>query len=167
MRLIEYEDAEFIVSIRTDKKASRFISQTSPDVKNQLKWIEEYKIREAVQDEFYFIFEDETSKPWGTIRLYNFLNNGFTLGSWVSIPKNTNKIAFKAWLLAVEFGFSQLNFENCFLDVRKNNLYVIYFIKFFKPVFIKEDELNLYFSFNRNDFKERRDKAVKLLEIEL
>ncbi|SHF43277.1 Carbonic anhydrase or acetyltransferase, isoleucine patch superfamily [Mariniphaga anaerophila] len=167
MRLVEKSDAEFILSLRTDKRLSQYISQTSPEIQDQINWIKEYQDREAKQQEFYFVYEDSTNNPWGVIRLYNFSDEGFTIGSWVCYPGNEDHIAVKAWLLAVEFGFAELKFDTCFLDVRKKNLYVLYYLKLFNPVLIKEDELNYYFKFSKEAFLKRRHKVTTLLNIKL
>lgn len=167
MRLVEKSDARFILDLRTDERLSQFISPTSPELEDQIKWIKEYLEREADQKEFYFIYEDSKQKPWGAIRLYNFSKNSFTIGSWVCYPGNINNIAVKAWLLAVEFGFSTLKFNTCLLDVRKKNLYVLYYLKLFNPDLIKEDDLNYFFSFDKETFLRNRTKITKLLNIKL
>ncbi|MGC9354926.1 MAG: GNAT family N-acetyltransferase [Mariniphaga sp.] len=167
MRLVEESDAKFILQLRTDKRLRQYISPTSPKLEDQVNWIKEYKEREADQKEFYFLYEDSNKKPWGAIRLYNFSEDSFTIGSWVCYPGNTNNIAVKAWLLAVEFGFNTLKFNNCMLDVRKKNLYVLYYLKLYNPVLIKEDELNYFFKFDRETFLKKRNKVTKLLNIEL
>ena len=167
MRLVEESDAKFILKLRTDKRLSQYISPTSPKLEDQINWIKKYREREADQKEYYFLYEDSDKNPWGAIRLYNFSEESFTIGSWVCYPGNTNNIAVRAWLLAVEFGFYTLKFNTCMLDVRKKNLYVLYYLKLFSPVLIKEDELNYFFKFDRETFLKKRDKVTRLLNIEL
>ena len=55
-RLVNEDDAEFIIDLRTDKDLSRYIHDTSPDLDNQIQWIREYKKREAEGKEYYFIY---------------------------------------------------------------------------------------------------------------
>lgn len=167
MRLVNKSDAKFILDLRRDKRLSQYISSTSPKLEDQIKWLLEYFKREADQKEFYFIYEDSGKKPWGVIRLYNFTEDSFTIGSWVCYPGNTNNIAVKAWLLAVEFGFNTLKFNTCMLDVRKKNLYVLYYLKLFNPDLINEDELNYYFRFDKKTFQEKRKKVTKFMNINL
>jgi acetyltransferase-like isoleucine patch superfamily enzyme len=167
MRLVKESDAKFILDLRTDKRLSQYISPTSPKLEDQIKWIHEYMEREAEQKEFYFIYKDSDNKPLGVIRLYNFSDNSFTIGSWVCYPGNTNNIAVKAWLLAVEFGFNTLKFSACMLDVRKKNLYVLYYLKLFNPDLIHEDELNFYLRFDKDTFLKKRKKVTKILGINL
>lgn len=167
MRLVKESDAKFILDLRTDKRLSQYISHTSPKLENQINWIKDYLIRESDQKEFYFIYKDSSKKPWGAIRLYDFSKDSFTIGSWVCYPGNTNNIAVKAWLLAVDFGFNTLKFNTCMLDVRKKNLYVLYYLKLFSPDLIKEDELNFYFKFDKETFLKKRNKVINILNIKL
>ena len=167
MRLVEPSDAEFILGLRTDKNLSQYISPTSPELEDQVSWIAEYQKRESDNKEYYFVYKDKQLKPWGVIRLYQFSDNSFTIGSWICYPGNKEHIAVKAWLLGVEFGFEKLHFEYCLLDVRKKNLYVMYFLKFFNPELIEEDELNYFFRIDKETYFKQRIKVIKLLNISL
>lgn len=167
MRLVEESDAGFILKLRTDERLKLFISWTSTQVEDQLNWIREYKNREDKKLEYYFLFEDVDNKPWGVIRLYGFSGNSFTIGSWVCFPGNSEHIAVKAWLLGVQFGFDFLNFDTCLIDVRKKNLYVLYYLKLFNPVLIKENKLDYFFQLNKDVFFKNRDKILKILNIKL
>ena len=55
LRLVNIEDAEFIVNLRTKK--GEFLSTTSPDISKQKEWLLLYKEREKLKEEFYFIIE--------------------------------------------------------------------------------------------------------------
>ncbi len=164
LRLIEKSDAKFIIDLRTDQKLGLNISWTSPNVKDQINWINQYEKREALKEEFYFIFEDSNEKPWGTIRLYNFKEDSFTIGSWICLPHNTERIAIKAWLLSVNYGFEKLGFTSCLYDVRKQNIAVLYFAYLFHPELINEDELNYYFRLDKDSFYKYQEKVVELLQ---
>lgn len=167
MRLVEKDDAGFILSLRTDKRLGRFLSVTSSELNAQIKWIEDYKKREAEKKEYYFIYEDANKKNWGTIRIYHITKKGFTIGSWICEPGDKNKIAIKAWLLGVQFGFNTLQKEYCLLDVRKKNLSVMYYINLYQPQKLKEDELDRYFKLNKETFYKNRGKVINLLKISL
>ena len=167
LRLVEKSDSKFILALRTDTILGRNISWTSSSIEEQNNWIEKYKKREADHKEFYFIFEDSNNKSWGTIRLYNFTKDSFTIGSWICLPDNKEKIAVKAWLLSVAFGFEKLNFKVCMFDVRKKNLSVLYYAYLYHPELISEDKLNYYFSLDKNTFYENRQKVISFLKIKL
>ncbi len=47
VRFVEESDAEFILSLRTDPKLSRYLHATDNDVEKQRQWIRKYKEREA------------------------------------------------------------------------------------------------------------------------
>ena len=167
LRLIEKSDAAFIIDLRTDQKLGQNISWTSSNINDQISWISKYKKREAQKKEFYFIFEDSNQKPWGTIRLYDLKENSFTIGSWICLPDNKEQLAIKAWLLSVEYGFEKLGFNKCLFDVRKKNTSVLYFAYLFHPEKINEDELNYYFSLDKDKFYKFREKVVKLLQFKI
>jgi hypothetical protein len=167
LRLVENEDAQFIVDLRTDPRLGQNLSPTSAILDDQICWIKNYKNREAVQEEFYFIIEDSNEKTWGTVRIYDFNENSFTVGSWVCLPGNKDKIAIKAWLLCVEYGFEMLNFNVLLFDVRKKNSSVLYYAKLYHPTLISEDELNYYFKLEKLTFYKNRKKVIKLLNINL
>ncbi len=167
MRLVDKSDAKFIVDLRTDETLGQFISETSSSIENQIAWIEEYKKREAEHKEFYFIYEDSVNTKWGTIRLYNLLEDSFTLGSWICVQGNKNHIAIKSFLYALKFGFEKLGYENCQIDVRKKNIRVLYFLKLFKPVLINEDLLNWFFRLEKNTFYHNISVVNNVLNIKL
>jgi hypothetical protein len=167
LRFVEESDAKFIVDLRTDAKLGKNLSKTSSSIDDQVIWIEEYKKRESCQKEFYFIFEDSTQKPWGTVRLYNLTSESFTIGSWICLPDNKDKIAIKAWLLCVDFAFEKLNFDICLFDVRKKNVGVLYYAYLYHPTLISEDELNNFFRLDKATFYKYRGKVVKLLGLKM
>src|SRR5690606_10697470 len=149
IRLVETSDAKFILELRTNQKLSQYISWTSLNMEDQIQWNIDYQRREANNYDFHLIHEVDSQESWGLIREYHCSVNSFTIGSWVCYPGNPEHIAVNAWLLAVEFGFESLRFNSCQLDVRKRNRYVLYYLKLFEPVLIKEDELDFYFSFTK------------------
>lgn len=167
LRFVEEKDANFIVRIRTDNKLGQHISSTSNQVEDQLKWIKEYKKREKAGTEYYFIFEDSEQIDWGTVRLYNFSGNKFTIGSWICLPNNKNNIAIKAWLLCVQYGFEVLNFEILQFDIRKKNTAVLLYANMYKPQKINEDELNYFFELEKAAFYKNREKVIQLLKIQM
>lgn len=167
LRLVENEDAQFIVDLRTDPRLGQNLSPTSAILEDQINWIKNYKKREADQEELYFIIEDSNKIPWGTVRLYGFDENCFTVGSWICLPGNQDKIAVKAWLLCVEYGFEMLKFNVLLFDVRKKNTGVLYYAKLYHPTLISEDELNYYFELEKATFYKNRERVIKLLNIKL
>ena len=167
LRFVEETDAEFIMKIRTDIKLGQHISSTSIEIEDQIKWIKEYKKREKAGTEFYFIFEDSEKNDWGTVRLYNFSGNKFTIGSWICLPNNKDNIAIKAWLLCVQYGFEVLNFEILQFDIRKKNTAVLLYANMYKPQKVSEDELNYFFELEKATFYKNKEKVIQLLKIQM
>ncbi len=167
MRLVEKSDSKFVLDLRTDSKLGQNISYTSPNINDQMNWIEEYKKRESNKKEFYFIFEDLDNKPWGTVRLYNLVEDSFTVGSWLCLPGNKENIAIKAWLHIVDFGFNKLGYSKCLFDIRKKNTGVLYFARLFRPKCIKEDKLDYYFSLDKDTFYKNRNKVTLVLNLNI
>jgi hypothetical protein len=81
-RLVQEEDAGFIVRLRTDPVLSRYIHDTSADIMDQIRWIRQYKKREANGEDYYFIFYF-ADEPVGVDRIYNINQTSFSFGSWV------------------------------------------------------------------------------------
>ena len=81
-RLVDFNDAPFIVGLRTDPKLSRFIHETSSDVSSQIDWIREYKERESRGEDYYFVFHYK-DEPVGVCRIYGIHDSFFTFGSWL------------------------------------------------------------------------------------
>ena len=55
LRLVQLEDAEFILTLRMDERLNRFISMVEAGLNKQVAWLVSYKAREANGEEYYFI----------------------------------------------------------------------------------------------------------------
>lgn len=158
LRPVEKKDALFIVNLRTDPKLSRFISPTSPNIDEQIHWIEKYKIREQQNQEYYFIAQDQKNNPYGTVRLYNIEEQSFEIGSWLFLQNAPLGMAVKAHFIAYEFGFEFLKKAYSKFDIRKKNTAVLRYMNDFKTTLVREDDLNYYFILTKENFYERRSK---------
>ena len=127
LSLVTEEDAQFILDLRTDASKSRFISKTDYNIDVQKNWIKEYKKREKVGVEFYFIAIDNTGQKFATYRLYNFdpIKNEIEIGSFISKPNYTNASNIvKLDILIKEYAFEVLGVTNVNFEVRKKNISV-------------------------------------------
>jgi UDP-2-acetamido-3-amino-2,3-dideoxy-glucuronate N-acetyltransferase len=158
LRAVEVEDAEFILRLRTDSQLSRYISKTDPHIDVQVRWIENYKRREAAGLEYYYITEDQKGNRYGTIRIYNFDDKSFEIGSWLFLPKSPLGMAIKAQFIGFELGFEKLKAEFCRLEVRKKNTAVLRYLEDFEKVLVREDDLNYYFTLSKEKFFQRRSE---------
>jgi len=155
LRLVEEDDAEFILQLRMDKRYNQFISATSPDIHFQKEWIRKYKEREAARTEFYFIIERLDGVPCGTVRIYDLRKESFCWGSWILNENKTNFAALESAFLVYLFGFSILGYEKSHFDVMKGNKGVISLHKNMGAIQVGEDEHNFYFEITKNSISAR------------
>lgn len=158
LHLVEESDAEFILALRTNPKLNKYISSTSPDILDQQKWIEYYKIKEKQGLEYYYIAKDQLGNKYGTIRLYNFDENSFELGSWIFMPNSPLGMPVKTHMIGLETGFDALKAEYCRITIRKKNIKVINYLEEFNPVINFEDDLDLYYILSKENFYVRKKK---------
>lgn len=163
LRLVEESDAEFILKLRTNSLLNKYISPTNHDLPSQISWIKDYKTREKSGLEFYFIAEDFEQNRYGTIRLYNFDEKSFEIGSWVFDPKSPLGMAVKAHFIGFETGFEILNAEYCRFEIRKKNTAVLRYMKDFKTTLVNKDELNFYYILTKENFYLRRNEISNIL----
>jgi len=161
LRLVELDDAEFILRLRLDERLNRHISATGADLDSQIEWLRRYKEREREGREYYFIVEGTDGQPYGTVRLYDFHQDSFCWGSWIMLPGNPAK-AFESAVLAYECGFNKLGFAKSHFSVDKNNSRVVAFHKRFGAKVVREDETNYYFQSSRADFEAAKERYQRL-----
>ena len=165
-RLVEIEDAEFILNLRLEK--GEFLSATNPNLAEQENWIKSYKKREELKEEYYFIIENKNGLRAGTIRLYDidYKTKTFTFGSFI-VDRESESIhklsAFEAINLIFEFAFEKLSLNNCFFDCRKNNRKANDFYIRFGAKIIKEDDLDYFYKFSFDDYQIAKIKYKKFL----
>ena len=155
IRLVEETDAPFIVGLRNAPGLSKYISESASTNYDQVKWIKEYKQRESLGKEYYFVVEDRLSNTLGTIRLYNLSNNRTEVGSWVFMKNAPSGAAIKAYIFCTQIAFEMLECRSSLLNVRKKNIRVLRFHLSFNPKIIDEDEQDLYFELDKDDFYKR------------
>lgn len=173
VRLVNENDAAFILKLRTDPHLSQFIHDTSPDIELQIQWIHNYKQREKEGLDYYFIFSRD-NKPFALNRLYSirWKDKIFTSGSWLCtqgtsvndvvassiIPRN---IAFDTFGMELENGY-----DGCHRDNRK----VLKFNKMIGMVIsgTLEDTKGIYYTMTltKEDFVLNRAKIEKLLNLQ-
>lgn len=154
-RLVEVEDAEFITSLRVDNTYNKYLTAVEGSVSQQAKWILDYKKREELKEEYYFIIHRNIdSQPIGTVRLYDFLGNkdSFCWGSWILNEKKTRYAALECATLIYDLAFIELRFKRCHMDIRKGNLKVIEFHKKFGVKIIGETENDLLGHYFLDDY---------------
>ncbi|MCQ6957269.1 GNAT family N-acetyltransferase [Mucilaginibacter aquariorum] len=162
-RLVEENDAAFILSLRADPKLSKHLSATDNDLDKQIRWIRQYKQREAEGSEYYFLYTDRQNQPLGVFRLYNIANKTVTSGSWLSKPGNDEFTPIKADLFLTSLIFENLKFDKCFIDVRKDNKKLVRYHKMFFTV-INEDHQNIYMFMDKESYQHKREFLTSIIE---
>jgi len=159
-RLVEENDAEFIVSLRTDPRLSKHIHTTSKDVEQQKQWIRDYKLREEQGLDYYFLFSID-GKPQGLARIYNITEDTFTQGSWIFSPEALLGASVLGNIISSEIGFDFLEKRIEYSDARLDNNTHRY-VKTFHPEIIKTDELNIYYKILPEGFIQGKAKHISL-----
>lgn len=163
-RFVEIEDAEFILSLRTKEKLSRFINETSNKLKDQIAWLKEYKNREGKGEDFYIIcLGSDMKSKLGLIRIYDIKTDDCEIGSWLFSPDTGQNKAVYGDLFIKSIAFEVLNFKICRISTHKENKRVLKYTKSFNPRLIAEDDLSFHFELEYNNFKEQRNKLLDIL----
>ncbi|WP_257285960.1 GNAT family N-acetyltransferase [Endozoicomonas sp. SESOKO1] len=166
LRFVEPDDAEFILGLRLDIRYNQYLSTTINDVNAQRNWIKEYKSREREGKEYYFIIERKIDEiPIGTVRLYDFIEqaNSFCWGSWILNEDKTRFAAIESAMLVYRFAFEEVQFSRSHFDVRKENKSVLSFHRKMGAKEMGEDELNVYFHYFPESYREQKVKLKRFL----
>ena len=160
LRDADETDADFILRLRTDPIKSRFLSQISASLDDQIAWMKSYKDR---RDQAYFIIEDRASNKLGCIRIYNPTETSFDLGSWLIVEGAAPYIAFESVLSLYSYA-RRLGFLTAKIDVRKDNETVW---KFHENIFgaklLQENDIDRFYEVTNEDIDMRLKKYQRLL----
>lgn len=164
IRLVEEEDASFIVGLRNNPKLNRYVSQVSANVEDQINWIRNYKIKEKNNKEFYFIIYENGSRK-GLFRLYNINSVSFTTGSWLFDVCENKNLPILTELVLSDIGFYELNKHILLYDCRKGNKKVIQFNYLKNPLWYNEDEQNNYYLLTVDNWEEAKNNVMSFFGI--
>ncbi|MFZ6657587.1 GNAT family N-acetyltransferase [Undibacterium sp. TJN19] len=152
-------DARFIISLRTDATKARFLSATSPDVEQQVRWLEKYALD---TNQIYFIIQNAERENIGTVRLYDQQANSFCWGSWIIQAGAANSSSIESALLVYHFALA-LGFEQAHFDVRKGNESVWKFHERFGAQKIRETAEDFHYTLNADAIRKSLEKYAKFL----
>lgn len=164
VRLVNEDDAEFILKLRTNEKLSRHIHPTDDDLQKQMLWIRDYKIRESEGREYYFIFIKD-NKPIGVSRISNISDYFGLGGSWLCSPDNNPVDSMTTPFVAHDIMFNELGLAYIVFDVRKANSQVWKFHVSAGAIKIGESDIDYYFYLYKDNYFQKRDKFLKLLNV--
>ncbi len=110
LRPVTLEDAGAIVDLRSAPGQSRYIHAVSPDVRQQVAWLERYFAR---TDDYYFIIENLHDGSFeGTIAVYDIASHQGEWGRWVLRPGSM--AAPESALLVYRAAFEAIGLEEVY-----------------------------------------------------
>lgn len=154
------EDAEWIVTLRTDVRIAKYLSATSAEIKKQIDWLKQYAVSE---DQAYFIIEANDGELLGTVRLYDQQGNSFCWGSWILKERAPQSAAIESALMVYSYAIDYLGFKTSHFDVRKGNEHVWRFHERFGAVRVAETEHNFIYKISAESISASRQKYKKYL----
>jgi len=165
-RYVQEDDAQFILELRLDPRLNKYISKTDSDIRKQIEWIKQYKLRQDRKQEYYFIIiENNNNEKIGTTRIYNFSQNRYTSGSLIIKKGSPLNYFVEIYQICTDFAFETLGFTECAFANRKANKKIIDFNTRFGACKFDEDELNVYFLLDKLTFNETRKKMLRMLNL--
>lgn len=163
LRLVDKDDAEFIVSVRSASHRTKHLSKIEASLNSQIKWIDEYKERESLGTEYYFIIEGKQGNRYGLVRVYDFKQDSFCWGSWIIIEGSPAHVAIESALMIYEFGFYRLGFKRVHFDVQKGNDKVVAFHLRLGSVIVGDDEKQYFFNYDIADYEKIKPRYSRYL----
>ncbi|WP_288077677.1 GNAT family N-acetyltransferase [Pseudomonas sp.] len=160
LRLIEEQDAEFVLKLRLDDRYNQFLSSVDPSVEAQKEWIKKYKTDESKGIQYYFIIDRHDGVPCGTVRIYDLKDDSFCWGSWILNENKTRYAALESAFLVYKFAFDKLKFKKSHFDVRKGNDRVISFHEKMGAVRTGETELDLLFEITKEAVSRTKERLM-------
>lgn len=161
-RLVNVDDAEYILSLRTNPKLNKYIHTTECNLSLQKEWIRQYKERESLGIEYYFIFY-YLCEPVGVCRIYDIKDDRGTVGSWICSPNISEELPLLTLIITRNILFEILDAKYDLFDVRINNKKVRKMHLLFGALQIKEDDINAYYVLDEDTYVINRDKILKYL----
>ena len=153
-------DADFILSLRTHSQKSRYISQTSSDIKDQQQWLRNYQ---QSNDQAYFIVSSLSGDPLGTIRLYDASEDSFCMGSYIMRDGAPYFVAIESLLMIYSYAIDHLGFSSARLDVRIGNERHWKFHERFGAKRVSETSQSYFYELHLQDILLARKRYAKYL----
>lgn len=163
IRPILMSDAEYVFSLRTNPSLNKHLSTAPASVSAQEKWIEAYKHREKLGQEYYFIVERVDGIRCGVVRVYDVAEDQFTWGSWILDENKPPKAALDCAILVYRFGFRSLGLSRAVFDVRVDNQRTLAFHDRFGAVRTGSDAHNVYYKLERGSYEAAEGNHLRSL----
>lgn len=153
LREVRLSDAPFILSLRCDKKKSKYLHKTENNLQNQIVYLEKYF---SLDNEWYFIIENKKKLPLGTSRIYGINGRQYTGGSWLMKDGCLPEETLEGALLARFMAFEVLGFEKDCFDVRKDNKKVVRFHLLCGAKIVSENNDDYFFEITREVYNKNK-----------
>lgn len=147
LKNVDKEDAEFILSLRTDNSKNKFLSKTVNDIDIQLDYIDKYQHDD---NQAYFIILDKNNNKIGTVRLYSPIENLFCWGSWILVNGCNYSYSIESALIVYSYGLF-LGFNGAYFDVRNRNFSVKKFHERFGAKIVRQNDLDTFYKISYDD----------------
>jgi hypothetical protein len=164
VRFVNENDSEYIIGLRTDPKLGKYLNPTHNDIENQKKWIREYKKREELGEDYYFIYS-HNGENVGVNRIYKIKDKTASSGSWICSPDLPFELPFLTLVILREIFFELLKLEVDFMDTRKENKKVIRMHLMLGSHITDESEVDVFHCLTNEDFKKNKLKFLDYIGI--
>ncbi|WP_189389164.1 GNAT family N-acetyltransferase [Buttiauxella sp. B2] len=152
-------DAEFIISLRTDATKNKYLSQTNADIEEQRSWLLKYQ---GDPMQAYFIINEIGGEKIGTVRIYDIIGDSFCWGSWILKNNAPSFAAIESALIVYSYGL-KLGFTQAHFDVRKGNDSVSRFHERFGATIISDNEIDYFYNISFDAINKSLNKYRKYL----
>ncbi len=125
LRPVRMDDAEFMVSLRTDPELSKFLNNTSSRVEDQKHYLERYLTE---PDDYYFIIQSKSMKyAEGIVAIYEIDHNNHCAewGRW--IIRKGSMAAIESACLIYRIAFESLKLGQLYCRTVSENRSVVSF----------------------------------------
>ena len=169
-RLVNEDNAAFILKLRTDERLTRYIHDTENDLDKQKEWIRAYKERERLGTEYYFVVSSNGTDI-GVIRIYNIHEKTFTVGSIIMSPEAPLHGALATTIVTKEIAFEMLGLEleDTFDGVHVDNKQVIKLsLSWGKKEYRRFQDVKgeyIAFRLTKEDYLQVKPKKIRQLEL--
>ena len=166
LRLIEPEDAAYVYSLRTNPAYNTHLSTVTGTVDNQRTWIEDYKSREALGQELYYVIERKDGTRCGLVRLNDIEAASFTWGSWILDKSKPRKAALESAILSFGVGFGVMERAVVNVNVRLENRHATSFYERLGMTKTNQIDGQIFFAYPRARFEADKEAYLSILEQE-
>ena len=164
VRLVEEDDAEFILKLRTNRKLSRYLHKTDADIEKQIQWIRNYKKRELEGTEYYFLFYNDLQKI-GVSRISDIKDTNASEGSWICDPSCNYEDIIATSLFGSDIFFEVLELETNIFTVSKGNNSVLKYHRKRGSEVMKETDIEYTLRLDKQNYLKNRERIIKLLNL--